>query len=686
MTKLVVTTMKMSNRIPLLMLMVCQTLALVAQDTLSVDMQPDPEDEDYVQKILERDPVNVADRSRNSMHYVLENRYRGFNDEYVERHWYDHTFLELGAGMEQILPGEGGYSFHPMTTYRVAVGKMFTPWHTARMATQLANGYQKTYEHRYYKVALKADYLFNLTAFSKGYDPARPLEVQFLAGLGVQYSKAYGKAAVWTPEAHLGMQVKVCAGPYGSMALEPYVVMTSRRTDGSGENWRNFDALWGVSINFAHKLAGRLTARQRNDSLTRKRMYAPWFIQYGSGLVFQIGEGSSAMGQHTSLTMGKWFAPAVGMRASLMYGGHVSDETVTDAVPGKYRPEYTRQFYTDFSRLRIEAMINPFGFSRSFRWNVPVGMYLVGGLGYGWVLRQYSDRQWLRTISESYSAGLHLYASLGGRLRIYMEPQFVYDVYKIPYYNAKRERVFNENKVTLSLGMTALIGDVPGEKTAAGNMDDDRKWFVGVAFALPLTLRQGNAYTNERGSDYGVRFWGKYDFREGLFARMTMEYLSLSDARITSYYDCVTQKETEIRRSRTGMMTHDYGLLIITAGAGMDIMRMFAQAGCRKRFGMELAGGAGIASLLSHKAVLYSGEMLLQGHTAVAKKNNGGSIHFAMTGSMKLHYRLSGLMGVFVEPQVYLIHGLYRKTYINLLGMGKLQVMQSIALGAEFRL
>ena len=46
-----------------------------------VSMQPDPEDEDYVEKKLDRRPVNTAEGT-SVMNYVLENRYRGFDEEY----------------------------------------------------------------------------------------------------------------------------------------------------------------------------------------------------------------------------------------------------------------------------------------------------------------------------------------------------------------------------------------------------------------------------------------------------------------------------------------------------------------------------------------------------------------------------------------------------------------------------
>ena len=197
-----------------------------------VSMQPDPEDEDYVEKKLDRKPVNTAEGT-SVMNYVLENRYRGFDEEYGRKLWYNHVYVELGAGAEQTIAVDDDYQFHPMTTFHVGIGKMFTPWHTARLSMNFANGYQKTYDHRYYKYTLKADYLFNLTAFSKGYNPMRPLEVQFLAGLGLQHSKAWNKPSVWTPEAHLGMQLKVYGGPFGYIGIEPYVAVTSQRTDGS---------------------------------------------------------------------------------------------------------------------------------------------------------------------------------------------------------------------------------------------------------------------------------------------------------------------------------------------------------------------------------------------------------------------------------------------------------------------
>ena len=172
-------------------------------------------------------------------------------------------FLGMAASFED-------YKLNTVTSMHFGIGKTFGKYHTVRLSLAGGTGYEEYSKKRFYMAHGKADYLFNMTAFSRGYDPARHFEVSLLLGGGAMYTKLQKMSKRVSPEFHGGLQFKFVAGPYGHFIVEPYAGITQDKMAASSDkNWRRYDIFYGVNLGIVHNLTNNYAPRQRADSLRR---------------------------------------------------------------------------------------------------------------------------------------------------------------------------------------------------------------------------------------------------------------------------------------------------------------------------------------------------------------------------------------------------------------------------------
>ena len=119
------------------------------------------------------------------------------------------------------------------------------------------------------------------------------------------------------------------------------------------------------------------------DSMLLYTWQQPWFIEYSNGVNFlsnsQLGAGNS-MGPDFSLSIGRWLSPAIGLRLT----GSVHQTTWLKDFIATNNPEissavtgYEAYQHNIYTGIRLDAMLNPFGFFKSFTWEQPFGAYVV---------------------------------------------------------------------------------------------------------------------------------------------------------------------------------------------------------------------------------------------------------------------------------------------------------------------
>ena len=226
--------------------------------------------------------------------YIMDIRDRGINED-NHKHWFDNLYLQAGAGAEQIIPFSDNFRFDPMTTGHFAVGIQVGKYNSFRLKVHGGLGYQKYYDRMYGRLGFKVDHVFDLSSFLEGYQPTRMLGIGTVLGFGAQKAKLNNYKGKWgnAVEGHGGLQFRFYTGPNGYLNVEPYLGLASDQVDLSElDNWRRFDVLYGVNINFVYYLTNHLSrqarARQieavhpdnRNDTRCKKKTLKNLIISF----------------------------------------------------------------------------------------------------------------------------------------------------------------------------------------------------------------------------------------------------------------------------------------------------------------------------------------------------------------------------------------------------------------------
>ena len=409
-------------------------------------------------------------RNFNYLDHVLGGRYMASGDEFTKR-WDDHLFIEVGAGMEQLVAPPEHYGFTPITYAKIALGKQFSPKHSLRLSTQGGYAYQKKKEFFLLQLGGKLDHIFDLSSYFSGYDPTRRLSVSTIVGIGATYSRfalndqAFEKNSGIAFEGHLGLQFKVFTGPQGYINIEPYAGLSSDAVDISGKkNWRGYDPFYGANLTYVYYLRNNLSPEARReyianrilkDELTADTTLYSWrkplFVEMANSLhITNIPELSSGqtLGMGYSLAVGGWLSPAIALRGTVTSENvvfmHTANEAhgTTDAQTGSYIGG------------RADALFNPFGLVRHYNWDSRFGIYGVVGLQAGklWK-RNYSENE-ISTYYQGYSAGLHLWAKLADGLQFFIEPRFEHNEYHKPKQDRPANWHYTDDLWGVNLGIT----------------------------------------------------------------------------------------------------------------------------------------------------------------------------------------------------------------------------------------
>lgn len=671
------------------------------------------DDEDDVKVVKKADADKPTEKPKiegmNAMDYALSRRHRAYGEEFGKS-WDDHLFVQAGLGLERMVAPSDNYRFNTLSAVHVGVGKQFNRYSTARVLFQGAWGYQQGKDRLFTKFGVRLEHLFSLSSYFSGFRPSRLLDVSTIFGVGAQYSKLSFKNSLYeetlqkqiehneeigeteeaelirqsipkdqsgmSMEGHMGLQLRFFTGPQGYVNIEPYIGVATDKMDLSkNQNWRKTDVFYGVNFNYIYYIHNNLSPRERKffiknrqdgdevdvDSTQLQTWHQPWFVEYSNGVDFlgnsQLGAGKS-LGSNISLSVGRWFSPVIGFRLT----GSVHQTTwrqsfIQTSEAGETPVHgYIANMHNVYTGIRLDALFNPFGLFKSFRWDNPYGAYIVGGAEYGWVDKYQTER--LSTRSEAYNIGAHLWYQLSDGLHVFVEPLFKHYVYKLPYTNVDWNKNFTDNGFSLSVGLQVATRSQLFRRhhDEDGTFEPLRQIRGGVAGGFYMIHTKEN-FEGDGGVGLNAKAFAEYHLTPIHAARASFELVNMKHSNICEFYDTnldsTTPEGTTI--TRYGMWNHKFKLGLISVGYQCNLSNLMCGYPSWRRFDMSVFAGPTLILAMGDQFNLSPDEELRQNHEVTEKdplRTEGGiGAHLGF----KLRFKVIPHISAIVEPTLYML-------------------------------
>lgn len=626
---------------------------IAAKDTDEVEDNPF-----LIEGIKKREPVDSAKLKgqENPKRYILDKRYIAQSDS--TQKWYRNLFIEAGAGAELMIPPAKDYHFDALTQIHFGLGIQLNKYNSLRVQVHGSLGYQKEYDRQFGKYGARLEHLFDWTSYFGGYRPERLLGISSILGVGFQRSRLNRTGRQGNSgEIHGGVQLQFYTGPHGMINLEPYMGLATDKMDLSeNRNWRKYDAFYGVNLNYVYYFSNHLTraARMRltgADTLLVS-WQAPWFVEFSAGAnLFEGSElpTSETLGHNVTLSVGKWFSPVIGLRGSASLRTMTWRKEMTEVPPITYVTRYNTQYYSG----RLEALFNPLGFLKSFRWDAPVGAYLCGGGEYGWFMKEQSGKT-LHCRSEAYTAGLHLWCRLAEGLNLFVEPRFIHNVYKIPYHNVNWNQRFSDNTYGVNVGLTATSFAKRYRNMIPKDSVNINHWQFGLGGGV--NLRQvPTSIEGDRDFPLNAHAFAEYRFNPVSGVRLGFDIMSHPVSSMSAYIDYNMQLSNlgYAPVYRNGQWNHNYRMGFLSLGYAIDLSTAMAGYQPKKLFGMEAFAGPALVFLFGEGGILDGKEMLLAGHEVRLTQKIDGKMGFAVNAGVKLSALITKNWAITLTPQLY---------------------------------
>ena len=653
------------------------------------------------------DQVNLQD-------YVLNDRYSPSHHTF-EKHWYDHLYVGAGMGFEKIVPMNSDYKFKTLTQVNIHVGKQYTKRSGLRLSVGGAWGYQQDKELWLAHVTGKLDYLHNLSSQFFGYNPARRVEVSLLFGMGLDYSWMKESQKKIAPEAHFGLQLKCYTGPLGTLNLEPYIGIGSDNMDLSGtKNWHGYDAFYGINLNYSFffidnlSKEARLTllqSRMADDRLvsptTLERWRTPWFFEAATGPATCKSDflsGTKTMGHQVSLSVGRWLSPVIGFRVSaISRSTRWLEENVerTAVEASNYGASYNKHYVSG----RVDGLLNPFGFFRSFKWNAPYGAYLTFGTEFGMLTQYETEGTKTRVHSEAYGIGAHLWGKITDDLQGFIEPRYQYNVYTIPYKNVERRHRYGENGWGIDIGLTMLIRSEKFHDIY--RMDDTQNYIyrdvrgvrLGLAGGFSLLQKKEKYYTGG-GMNWNGMFFAEYRFNHLHSVRLHADLLNLNTNHVLDYtLSGVNEAGAAFSEVHAGNAAglFDINRRLLIGAVNYEVSLTNLCSGRIRSRKVELEGfiGPAVGFVVSQKTKysgVFGGDYSAKGYSTSASIAENKKMMLGADAGLKLSAHIWNGISVFLTPTIYVLHTKDDLVGANTVGVGKFRLYETINLGVQYKL
>lgn len=672
----------------------------VPSDTTRYGEDTEEDEDGTFEQRVKRQPKNYVVNGYNAINDVMEGRYVPKGETFLTKpKWLRNVYVQGGFGLEQIDPPSDDWRISAMSYAQLSVGKDFNKLNSARLTFHGAWGSERFKEQRLSKYGVKIDHMYNLSSYFSGYNPSRLVGMSTILGLGIQSSNLENEGSGMSFEGHLGMQFRFFTGPKAYIAIEPYVGVGGDNMDVSGKhNWRKTDVFYGANINFVYyinnnlspeshkRLLGEVNEHNRLslDSLMEK-WQQPWFVQMTTGAAFMQAQpnlsASKTMGSELSLTVGKWLSPVMGLRLTGFSRTNVWKEYTMSGAKFN-RPDYAVELHNVTVGGRLEAMLNPMGFLKNFYWDAPFGFYLVGGAEVGWLLKSQTDRLSCSTIG--WGGGVNLWYQINPGMKVFLEPRFMHNEYKIPYTNVDWVKRYSDNYLTLNVGMAVEFRDDARYYSHSYYQefveDRLRKVRIGLGGGFHF-MQTEQAMVDGGGLGFNATLFGEYHFNRLASVRLGAEFISMKRSSLTDYidYNMDNADDDYSPMTRNGLWDHRYKFFLISASGQADLnyLTMHYQP---QPFRLYAFGGPTLVYVMKYDYTLAPQERLMQNHRVEPVNAEKVGIGIGAHLGLKLEYHIKPKLSAFLTTTVYTL-GSTKMPGIN---FTTLKLMETFNIGAQY--
>ena len=272
----------------------------------------------------------------------------------------------------------------------------------------------------------------------------------------------------------------------------------------------------------------------------------------------------------------------------------------------------------------------------------------------GWM--QKNDSQRLSCQSESYTAGINMWARLAKGLMVFVEPRYAYTEYKIPYTNKAASEVFSDDCLTVNIGLRIQnrglknMGDnADGNGTTMGPLS------VGIGGGTNFKITKKN-YNSKTVLNYNGKVFADYMLTSSIGVEAAFEFASMANSNLCQYWDCNLDypNDNYLRTRKTGVMEfrHNYGFVSVDALINL-VQLMQGSSDRRPLFELEMLLGPSLAFALSSSQTLNVNERLQQNHVAIPVSEEKKATVFGFNGGLKLKCNVSKHFSAFFAPTFY---------------------------------
>ena len=645
-----------------------------ANDTVDID------EEEFIasKDVTKLSKINRAQQEGqlNAHDYIIENRFLPSGDTFTSKSFWDHFYLMGGFGLQKMASVEG-FKLNMMENAHIGVGKNFTPLSSVRFYVNVENALRRGPENvqRFYMFNGNIDYMYNLSTYFAGYNPQRPVNISAFGGVGFGLTKSSDakgelwaedmKGAKFSANAHFGLSFGIYGGPRSYLSIEPYIGVATDQIDNSVKrNWHKYDLYYGVRGTYAYYLRDHNSPEAWNrirsswhyaglSDVEKLRVWQnPYFIDFQTGATFRN------RGHNTAVAVGKWFSPAFGMRIGAT-GRNAEYRKVSQGDGYQMSNRYS------WGGIRVEGIVNPFGFGKYYDWNSQYGAYLVGGFSIG-RLNKY--------VGSSVSDG-HNIINLEGGIRGWYGVDKGVQVFVEPHVTRYEGMVNGVKRYTpdVNIGFTVTS---EARKYRDTYLPEELPIYPNVASRL--TLGVGASYLQRQQTHYpylsaqkksivsGFSLFGEYRFNHYISTRIGMEYANLYD--ITG---------NQLRKNNGGYaINHSSHMSMFNIGPVFHLASLMRGVDPYRKWDVD--GGVGLTAswLTGETANAIVGKPELPVTDSDLKV--GGNIN------LRLSYRFTNQASVFFMPSAYLVKNV--KYGSETPKMGGWQALQTFDLGVQYAL